>query len=170
MSDSELLYEQDGHVVVLTLNRPERMNALNRHLLKVALPQAFRRAAADPEVRVVVLTGAGEKVFCAGADLKDTAESGRIGNSTEGPYYRGSPTDFLHEGFDKPVIGIVGIRPGAVGRAGRVGLRADAGRHRDKVADSGSASGVRQQVHGAGIGRTVRTFQVVGRCPALAAQ
>lgn len=104
MSDSDLLYTQDGHVVTLTLNRPERMNALNRNLLKVELPQAFRRAAADPEVRVVILTGAGDKVFCSGADLKDTAESGRIGGSTEGPYYRGSPTDFLHVGFDKPVI------------------------------------------------------------------
>jgi enoyl-CoA hydratase/carnithine racemase len=101
---SDLRYEKDGHVVVVTLNRPERMNALNRNLLKTELPAAFRTAAEDPEVRVVILTGAGDKVFCAGADLKDTAESGRIGGSTEGPYYRGSPTDFMHAAFDKPVI------------------------------------------------------------------
>jgi enoyl-CoA hydratase/carnithine racemase len=104
MEYADLRYEKDGHVAVVTLNRPERMNALNRNLLHGELPHAFRTAADDPEVRVVVLTGAGEKVFCAGADLKDTAESGRIGNSKEGPYYRGSPTDFMHAGFDKPVI------------------------------------------------------------------
>jgi E-phenylitaconyl-CoA hydratase len=101
---ADLRYEKDGHVVVVTLNRPERMNALSHNLLRTELPAAFGTASADPDVRVVVLTGAGDKVFCAGADLKDTAESGRIGGSTQGPYYRGSPTDFMHAGFDKPVI------------------------------------------------------------------
>jgi enoyl-CoA hydratase/carnithine racemase len=104
MDYRDLLYEKDGHVLTLTLNRPDRMNALNRNLLKNELPGAIRLAAADPDVRVVILTGAGEKAFCAGADLKDTAETGRIGGSQQGPYYRGSPTDFLHQGFDKPVI------------------------------------------------------------------
>jgi enoyl-CoA hydratase/carnithine racemase len=100
----DLLYEKDGHVLSVTLNRPERMNALNRNLLGVELPRAFGSAARDPEIRVVILTGAGDKSFCSGADLKDTAASGRIGDSDKGPYYRGSPTDFLHVGFDKPVI------------------------------------------------------------------
>jgi enoyl-CoA hydratase/carnithine racemase len=103
----DLLFEQDGHVLTLTLNRPERMNALNRNLLKVELPEAFRRAREDHDVRVVVLTGAGEKAFCSGADLKDAADTGSIGGTSgpsQGPYYRGTPTDFLHVGFDKPVI------------------------------------------------------------------
>jgi len=103
----ELIYARDGHVLTLTLNRPERMNALNHNLLKVELPAAFREAAADPEVRVVIVTGAGERAFCSGADLKDAAETGSIGGTSgpsQGPYYRGTPTDFLHVGFDKPVI------------------------------------------------------------------
>ena len=107
METRDLTVERDGHVLTLTLNRPERMNALNHNLLKVELPAAFAAAKSDPEVRVVVLTGAGEKAFCSGADLKDAAETGSIGGTqgpSQGPYYRGTPTDFLHEGFDKPVI------------------------------------------------------------------
>ena len=107
MEFKDLLFEKDGHVVTLTLNRAERMNALNRNLLKVELPEAFRRAREDGDVRVVILTGAGDKAFCSGADLKDAAETGSIGGTSgpsQGPYYRGTPTDFLHVGFDKPVI------------------------------------------------------------------
>jgi enoyl-CoA hydratase/carnithine racemase len=103
----DLKYEKDAHVVTITLNRPERMNALNHNLLKVELPAAFRDAKHDPGVRVVIVTGAGEKAFCSGADLKDAAETGSIGGKagpSQGPYYRGTPTDFLHVGFDKPVI------------------------------------------------------------------
>ena len=107
MEFKDLLFEQDGHVLTLTLNRPERMNALNHNLLKVELPEAFRRAREDASVRVVIVTGAGEKAFCSGADLKDAAATGSIGGTqgpSQGPYYRGTPTDFLHVGFDKPVI------------------------------------------------------------------
>jgi enoyl-CoA hydratase/carnithine racemase len=100
----DLRYEQDGPVVTITLDRPERMNALNQNLLKKELPAAFRRIAADAGVRVVIVTGSGEKAFCAGADVKDTVETGTIGGSKEGPYFRGSPTDFMHVDFDKPVI------------------------------------------------------------------
>ncbi len=104
MDFDDLRYEKNGHILTITLDRPGRMNALNQNLLHRELPGAFHQAAADSEIRVVILTGAGEKVFCAGADMKDTTESGSIGGSTKGPYYRGSPTDCLHDGFDKPVI------------------------------------------------------------------
>ncbi len=104
MDFQDLRYEKDGHILTLTLDRPERRNALNQNLLHRELPGAFEQAGADSEVRVVILSGAGDKVFCAGADMKDTTESGTIGGSTKGPYYRGSPTDCLHAGFDKPVI------------------------------------------------------------------
>jgi enoyl-CoA hydratase/carnithine racemase len=103
----DLLFEKDGHVLTLTLNRPERMNALGHRLLKVELPDAFRAAREDAEVRVVIVTGAGEKAFCSGADLKDAAETGSIGGTkgpSQGPYYRGTPTDFMRDGFDKPVV------------------------------------------------------------------
>src|ERR687897_1741381 len=64
----ELLYEAKDGVARVTLNRPDQRNALNGELL-AALVEAVKRARDDAEVRVVVLTGAGEKVFCAGADL-----------------------------------------------------------------------------------------------------
>lgn len=65
-----LSLELDGPVAVVTLQRPERMNALSRVLLQ-EIGTVFRALAADPAVRAVVLTGSGEKAFCAGADLKE---------------------------------------------------------------------------------------------------
>lgn len=59
--------EQDGAVLRLTIDRPEQRNALNGDVLRGLV--AGCEAAADPEVRVVVLTGAGDRAFCAGADL-----------------------------------------------------------------------------------------------------
>ncbi len=63
-----LLVERRGHVVVVTLNRPEARNAFSPEML-VLLAEAWDEIDNDPEVRVAVLTGAGG-VFCAGADLK----------------------------------------------------------------------------------------------------
>ena len=64
----ELLYEVNDGVATVTLNRPDQRNALNRELL-ASLVDAMKRARDDDDVRAVVLTGAGDKVFCAGADL-----------------------------------------------------------------------------------------------------
>ena len=64
----ELLYAVENGVATVTLNRPEQRNALNGELL-AQLVEAVKRARDDEEVRALVLTGAGEKVFCAGADL-----------------------------------------------------------------------------------------------------
>src|SRR6478735_7405845 len=64
----ELLYEVKDGVATVTLNRPDQRNALNGELLG-ALVQAMKRARDDDAVRAVVLTGARDKVFCAGADL-----------------------------------------------------------------------------------------------------
>ncbi|MDX6651520.1 MAG: hypothetical protein QOJ38_301 [Solirubrobacterales bacterium] len=64
----QLLYEVADGVATATLNRPEQRNALSGQLL-AELVDAIKRARDDDEVRAVVLTGAGDKVFCAGADL-----------------------------------------------------------------------------------------------------
>jgi enoyl-CoA hydratase len=64
----ELLYDVDAGVATVTLNRPEQRNALSAQLL-AELVDAMRRARDDEDVRAVVLTGAGDKAFCAGADL-----------------------------------------------------------------------------------------------------
>jgi 2-(1,2-epoxy-1,2-dihydrophenyl)acetyl-CoA isomerase len=76
MSQDLLETVTDG-VAVLTLNRPERLNALSRSMLG-ALLEAVQRLAEDPEVGVVVLTGAG-RAFCAGGDVKAMAEGREFG-------------------------------------------------------------------------------------------
>lgn len=71
MSEALLLEAREGPVVRLTLNRPEKLNALSRALVS-ALTQAFKRLSADDGLRAIVLTGAG-RAFCAGVDLKEIA-------------------------------------------------------------------------------------------------
>jgi enoyl-CoA hydratase/carnithine racemase len=73
MPDEQVLYEMHGPVATLTINRPERRNALSWTVIG-GLREAVARAKADPDARVVVLTGAGDKAFCAGADLSGMAE------------------------------------------------------------------------------------------------
>ena len=68
MPDSPLLIADHGAVRLITVNRPDKLNALDAATLD-ALHAAFDAAAADPGVRVVVLTGAGPKAFVAGADI-----------------------------------------------------------------------------------------------------
>lgn len=67
-----VLVERDGRVAIVTLNRPERMNAVN-DALRSALIDTLGRLNADPAVRAVVLTGAGNRAFCAGQDLDEAA-------------------------------------------------------------------------------------------------
>ena len=68
MAEHESLrVERDGPVLVLTLNRPDRLNALHRPM-QHALEHQFRRADRDPEIRAIVVTGAG-RAFCSGADV-----------------------------------------------------------------------------------------------------
>jgi enoyl-CoA hydratase len=67
---SVLVAERRGDVALLTLNRPERLNALNRELLAV-LDEQCVAAQADPAVRALVVTGAGERAFSAGADVNE---------------------------------------------------------------------------------------------------
>jgi enoyl-CoA hydratase/carnithine racemase len=70
---SVLIQEQKGSALVLTLNRPESMNALSTQLVR-ALIDAVRGCADRPEIRAILITGAGEKAFCAGTDLKERRE------------------------------------------------------------------------------------------------
>lgn len=64
-----VLVEKRGNALWITLNRPDKRNAFNSEVL-AAVGQGWRLANADPEVRVIVLTGAGDKAFCAGGDLQ----------------------------------------------------------------------------------------------------
>jgi enoyl-CoA hydratase/carnithine racemase len=65
---NEVLVEKSGAQCRITLNRPDKRNAINEALI-AGVSDGLKAAAADPQVRVVVLTGAGDKAFCAGGDL-----------------------------------------------------------------------------------------------------
>jgi enoyl-CoA hydratase/carnithine racemase len=103
MGDSEtetepvLVTEQRGAVTVLRLNRPEARNSLNPELL-TEIGLGMLRAESDPDTRAVVLTGTGEKAFCAGMDLRAFAEGGSLGGSKEGM-----------EGFARFTRGEIGV-------------------------------------------------------------
>lgn len=78
MTPEHLLLERDGAVLIVTINRPKVMNALNAALLAELLA-AFDDAAGDEGVRALVLTGAGEKAFVAGADINELAVQTPVG-------------------------------------------------------------------------------------------
>jgi enoyl-CoA hydratase/carnithine racemase len=106
---SELLVEKKDHVATITLNRPERMNAISTNML-MQLGDALKSCDDDADVRVIVLTGAG-RGFCSGLDLKDAAAGTGIGGT--GTLSAGGgvahissreiPTVTLHR-IDTPVI------------------------------------------------------------------
>jgi enoyl-CoA hydratase/carnithine racemase len=104
MSEEPVLYTRQDHVATITLNRPDRLNALSLDLL-VQLSARLAEANADLEVRVVVLTGAG-RGFCAGYDLKDEMEGkglrSQAGNLPEG-FSALTPPLTLHN-MDKPTL------------------------------------------------------------------
>lgn len=106
-----VLLEQRDHILILTLNRPDRLNAISGPMLNV-LGEKLREANRDPSVRVVVITGAG-KGFCSGLDLKDVRTSvetsGGVGlTQPSGGMFdlQASPITALWE-MDKPVIAAV---------------------------------------------------------------
>ncbi|MGY8524337.1 enoyl-CoA hydratase/isomerase family protein [Paracidovorax citrulli] len=74
MNDTTVLYETIGDVALIRLNRPERMNAIGGNMKNELAHALFERARADDAVRCVVITGAGDRAFCAGADIKERAD------------------------------------------------------------------------------------------------
>lgn len=95
--------ERDGGVAVVTLNRPEAMNALSRGL-RAQLAQALRELDADERIRVVILTGAGTRAFTAGLDLKELGSDGlSAANAAEAD---ANPVKAVEQ-CRKPVIGAI---------------------------------------------------------------
>src|SRR5437867_3308194 len=70
MTYNAILLERDGHVAAIRLNRPEKYNAINAEM-SAELIECLDALEADDDVRVIVLTGAGEKAFCADADMSE---------------------------------------------------------------------------------------------------
>jgi enoyl-CoA hydratase len=96
-SEPVLVTDRRGAVTILRLNRPEARNSLNPELL-TAIGLGMLDAENDPDVRAVVLTGTGDKAFCAGMDLRAFAEGGTVGGSREGM-----------EGFARFTQGEIGV-------------------------------------------------------------
>jgi 2-(1,2-epoxy-1,2-dihydrophenyl)acetyl-CoA isomerase len=106
---TDLLEQVKDGVAVLTLNRPDRLNAMSRPMLD-ALLEALPRLAEDPEIGVVVLTGAG-RGFCAGGDVKAMAEGNELGGHTmeekaQALRSRMETSRWLHE-MPKPTIAMM---------------------------------------------------------------
>ena len=73
--DQAVLFEARGDIAIITINRPERRNALGT-AVRAGLRESFERFEADDALKVAILTAAGDKAFCAGMDLKESSETG----------------------------------------------------------------------------------------------
>lgn len=105
MSYQDILFDLQDGVALITLNRPEKMNAWTA-VMSAELGQALARCHEDDGVRAVVITGAGDRAFCAGADLGrggDTFANRERGQRDERP---ATPGRMPHE-IDKPVIAAI---------------------------------------------------------------
>ncbi len=110
MASPVLKYEKKGRIAYMTMNRPEAMNSLNRELLE-ALSDAFDNYKNDDDLWVCILTGAGDRAFSAGADLKDQVKSDEIrlktGQAPKLSLSRRFPQPGTTRDFFKPIIAAV---------------------------------------------------------------
>jgi crotonobetainyl-CoA hydratase len=97
------LVDRRGNVLVITINRPEARNAVNG-AVSTAVGDALEQAQNDPEVRAVVITGAGDKSFCAGADLKAISRRENLYHPDHGEW---GFAGYVHHFIDKPTIAAV---------------------------------------------------------------
>lgn len=154
-TERPVLTERRGHVAVVTLNRPEAMNACDRALL-AALRETLDDLRFDPEVRVIVVTGSGEKAFCAGADLKERA--GMTSLEVRRFIVTIRDTFSMLEAMGKPVIAAVnGV---ALGGGTELALACDI-----RIASDGASLGLTETGLGIipGAGGTQRLPRLIGK-------
>ncbi len=104
-SFQDITYAVHDTAAIITINRPERYNAFRGRTVE-ELIKAFRLAWADPGVRSVIFTGAGEKAFCTGGDVKQRAETGDYGPTESGMFEIGNLHKVIRD-IPKPVIAAV---------------------------------------------------------------
>jgi enoyl-CoA hydratase/carnithine racemase len=95
-------YEQRGRISIITMNRPERRNAMSRDLM-LGLAESWQRFAGDPGAQIAILTGTGN-TFCSGMDIKERHASGEVGLGEPPLPVRDL---FWYEELDKPTIAAV---------------------------------------------------------------
>ena len=101
----DIIYAVEDRVAIITMNRPERYNAFRAKTVEEMI-KAFRSAWADERVHSVILTGAGDKAFCTGGDVKQRAETGDYGPSESGMFEIGNLHTVIRN-IPKPVIAAV---------------------------------------------------------------
>ena len=155
-----LLLEKNDGIAVLTINRPQQLNALNKQTLS-EINAAFESLRDDNDVKVVILTGSGEKAFVAGADIKEFAHfSGEEGSELA---KNGHMTVFnLIEEFPKPVI--AAVNGFALGGGLELAMSAHV-----RIASDNARMGLPETSLGVipGYGGTQRLPQLVGKGRAL---
>ncbi|MGZ5264623.1 MAG: enoyl-CoA hydratase/isomerase family protein, partial [Kaistella sp.] len=105
MNYENIILEKDGKTAIITINRPESLNALNYKTIQ-ELSEAFGQLNDDADVRVIILTGSGEKSFVAGADIKEFSDFGT--KAAEDLARNGQNILFNKiENLNKPVIAAV---------------------------------------------------------------
>jgi enoyl-CoA hydratase len=105
MPYENIIVERDGPVATMTVNRPKVLNALNARTID-ELDQAIGELDADPEIRAIILTGAGEKAFIAGADINELATQSPV--SGRDMARRGQAVFARIEQLGTPVIAAIG--------------------------------------------------------------
>ena len=145
MSD-DLLLLRDGPTATVVINRPEQRNAIS-HTMWLALPGLLAEAAADDAVRVVVLTGAGDKAFSAGADIKDFEETRSTPDRARN--YRGAVDAACEALGSLPKPTIASIRGYCLGGGFELALYADI-----RIASSDAQFGLPAAKRGIVIGHT----------------
>ncbi len=106
MSSDTVLFDLTDKVAVITLNRPAVRNAMNREL-NGALMEALQRVREEADIRAAVITGAGS-TFCAGADLKERAQVGRVADASVASVIDASrTTGFARLAMEKPLIAAI---------------------------------------------------------------
>lgn len=154
MSEDSILTEKRDSILIVTLNRPEFMNALNLETLKKG-KKILTDVYFDPDIRAVIITGAGDRAFCAGADLKEREKM----NEVEVRHYIKTIRETLLdiENLSKPVI--CAINGAALGGGTELAMACDI-----RIADPNSSFGLTEVTFGiipAG-GGTQRLPRLVG--------
>ena len=154
--DGPVLYEKDGAVGVLTLNRPEALNSMTVAMLET-MSGILDDVESDPETRVLVVTGSGEKAFCVGADLKSRGPEFEAGLIHDPLGILVRDVFGRLEGLHLPVI--IAIRGYALGGGLELALAGDV-----RVAAEGARLGFPEAKVGSlpGAGGTQRATRLIG--------
>ncbi|WP_319447718.1 MULTISPECIES: enoyl-CoA hydratase-related protein [unclassified Mycobacterium] len=153
MSEAAALVERHGHTLVVTINRPDARNAVNS-AVSTAVGDALQRAQQDPSVWAVVLTGAGDKSFCAGADLKAI---GRGENLYHPEHPEWGFAGYARHFIDKPTI--AAVNGTALGGGTELVLASDLA-----VADRGATFGLPEVKRGL-LAAAGGVFRILGQMP-----